>query len=506
MERTEQNPELLPRLTYALLAIAISMALLIPLFWQDHIQAGDLGSHVYNAWLATQIRSGAVGGLAIAYQWTNVLGDWALELLLRAFGPDWAEGILASIAALLFFWGAFRLLEVVSGRSPWIFAPNLAMLTFGLVFQFGFLNFYLSTALSLWLMALLWQPTKKRAFIAAPIALLALLAHALPLAWAAAVLVYVNFAPRLGLRRQKLLLGCSIGMILLLRIILMSAFANRWSLEQLVGLVGLSGVTGVEQVWLYGPKYLIVAAGAFIVGVVLFLARIDQGGIVDDPLAQICFLQAVAFLLLPQSLSLPQYQFPFTFIAQRMSLFSALLLSAAFAKARYGRGMVCFSVLVATVFFTFLYFDDRALSSAEKEIGALVETLPPGQRVVAAIGDSSSRLNPLGHTLDRRCVGHCFSYGNYEAPTAQFRIRVLAPNPVEAPDMNTVKEIEEGTHIVTREEAPLYSICPCEDARQRFCIRPLAAGERTCAFSVPITPEFSMRKLQDLIHNAPRPF
>ena len=38
-----------------LLAVGISLLLLIPCFWQPLIIAGDLDSHVYNAWLARQI-------------------------------------------------------------------------------------------------------------------------------------------------------------------------------------------------------------------------------------------------------------------------------------------------------------------------------------------------------------------------------------------------------------------------------------------------------------------
>ncbi len=38
---------------YWLQAIAISAGLLIPCFWHRRIEAGDLGSHVYNAWLRT---------------------------------------------------------------------------------------------------------------------------------------------------------------------------------------------------------------------------------------------------------------------------------------------------------------------------------------------------------------------------------------------------------------------------------------------------------------------
>ena len=54
--------------------------------------------------------------------------------------------------------------------------------------------------------------------------------------------------------------------------------------------------------------------------------------------------------------------------------------------------------------------------------------------------------------------------------------------------MAIVKEIEEGRHIVTPEEAPLYSVCSCESSEHRFCLRALRPGERTCSFSLSVSP------------------
>jgi hypothetical protein len=56
--------------------------------------------------------------------------------------------------------------------------------------------------------------------------------------------------------------------------------------------------------------------------------------------------------------------------------------------------------------------------------------------------------------------------------------------------METVREIELGEHIVTGEEAPPYSICPSPDLAQPFLLRKLAAGEKTCVTTVPVTPQF----------------
>ena len=46
-----------------LLVIAISLALIVPCFWHERIEAGDLASHTYNAWLAQLISEGKAPGL-----------------------------------------------------------------------------------------------------------------------------------------------------------------------------------------------------------------------------------------------------------------------------------------------------------------------------------------------------------------------------------------------------------------------------------------------------------
>jgi hypothetical protein len=196
----------------------------------------------------------------------------------------------------------------------------------------------------------------------------------------------------------------------------------------------------------------------------------------------------VAFVLMPSAIQFPEYQHPLAFISQRISLLIALMFCVMVGKASHGRGITRLSGLVAAVFFTFLNLDDRAFNRAEDEVTRLVAELPPGQRVVAAVEDSGARLNAMIHVADRACIGRCFSYGDYEPATGQFRIRVTGPNTVVASSMAIVREIEEGQHIVTAAEAPLFSVCPCEKGGNRFCMRALHAGEQTCAYSIPISP------------------
>jgi hypothetical protein len=470
------------RTTEVLMMVAISAVLLIPCVWQKRIQAGDLSSHVYNAWLAGQIQRGAVKGLTVIPLWTNVLSDWVLERLVYNTGPVAAERIVAGSAVLIFFWGAFLAVGAAAGRKPWLFCPLLGMLSYGLIFHFGFLNFYLSTGFCLWILGLLWRPSSKRALASVPLALLALLAHALPVIWVSSVLAYLYTVRRIPMPwRMAAPLGGA-ALLAVLQSILMNRYPYRWSLQETV-----LGLTGMDQIWLYDIKYLILAVAILIVLLVLLLERIDQGGLLSDPAGQIWILHAVALVLMPSAVHLPQYQHPLAYITERISLFTVLFFIIMVGRARHGRGITRFTGLVTMVFFACLYLDGLAFNRVESEVASLVEKLPPGQRLVAAISDSGARLNALLHVADRTCIGRCFSYGNYEPATGQFRIVITSPNQVVAKDMTVVQEIEEGQHIVTQSEDPLYSVCGTEGEPGRFYIRQIHAGERTCAFSQPIS-------------------
>src|SRR5712672_4222573 len=90
---------------YWLRSTLISITLLAPCFWHRRIEAGDLGSHVYNAWLAQLIERGQAPGLYLARQWNNVLFDLLLLKLGNLFGFAVAQKIGVSLCVLIFFWG-----------------------------------------------------------------------------------------------------------------------------------------------------------------------------------------------------------------------------------------------------------------------------------------------------------------------------------------------------------------------------------------------------------------
>jgi len=169
---------------------------------------------------------------------------------------------VAGSAALIFFWGAFFAINAAYNWRTCLLCPVLGMVSYGLVFSFGFLNFYLSTGLCLWILGLLWRPTWRRALIAIPLTALAFLAHGLPVVWVFSVLAYLHLAWRVPQVWRILVPVGGVAGLAIVSTVIMSRFPYRWSFSQLASLDGYSGITGVDQVWLFDSKYLIVT-GSF---------------------------------------------------------------------------------------------------------------------------------------------------------------------------------------------------------------------------------------------------
>ncbi len=173
------------------LILAISLVLILPCLWHRRIEAGDLGSHVYNAWLAQLIAKGQAPGLYIVRQWNNVLFDWTLLHAANAVGFAAAEKVVVSLCVLIFFWGVFSFVAAASGRPPWLLTPCIAMLAYGYSFNMGFLNYYLSLGLASFSLALLWRGRGLERLLGILILPLVLLAHPIGFLWLAGMALYL---------------------------------------------------------------------------------------------------------------------------------------------------------------------------------------------------------------------------------------------------------------------------------------------------------------------------
>jgi hypothetical protein len=419
-----------------------SIALLVPCFWQARIQAGDLGSHIYNAWLAQRIAAGAPLGLTIVPQSTNVLFDILLKALLAAFGAGAAQRIAVGAAVLVFFWGAFAFAGKLAGRGPWALAPALAMLAYGWVFHMGLFNFYLAMGLSMWALAL---PLAA----AGPLLAVAYTAHGLPVAWAIAVLAW----QRLPAWRDRT--PVAVAVMGLAAAGLHFGYQTRWTSSQWMA------AAGANQFDIYGSRYLLSAWAMAAVWAVLIGAWVRMKPLraaADDPAVQIIGLTAVGILILPDSIAIPGYSHTLAYIGQRMSLALGVCLCGLAARVEVWRWARYATAAIAVVFFAFLWKDDAILNALEDGVEAAVAQLPPGQRIISALAAPDVSTMPVTHMIDRVCVERCYSYGNYEPSSRQFRVRAAGASPIVVTTDEEANAILAGSYVVQARDVPLYQV------------------------------------------------
>jgi hypothetical protein len=435
-----------------------SAAVLVPCFWQERIQAGDLGSHIYNAWLAELIRQGRAPGLSIVPQKTNVLFDLLLSGLFHTVGSGAAQRIAVSLAVLVFVWGAFAFIGAVA-RREWALLPLIAMLAYGWVFRMGFFNFYLSLGLCFWALALAWSLAPRRLLAAVPVLAVAFVAQSLPVVLACALLGILWLARRWPERRGQLILA-AIGALVLLHAALSAMMPTNWTLRP------IQGVAGFDQVWVCGDKYWIPTIGLLLMCVSLVAQSVRRDGALSllgsERFAALA-ITAAGIVILPSWIWIPGYAHALVFISERMSLAAGVLTLAITATGRPRGWQVWGAGALAAVFFVFLYADERALNRFEDRLSDAVAQLPPMARVVSNV-DADLRIG-VAHVVDRVCVGRCYSYANYEPSTGQFRIRVTGPTSIVAASVPDSSSMETGKYIVREGDLPLYRVSAAADGR-----------------------------------------
>lgn len=452
------------------LYVLLSLAVLAPCYWQPRVQAGDLSSHLYNAWLAQLIESGRAQGLVIVSQTTNILFDLLLAGLFKTFGPEAAQRIAVSIAVLVFVWGAFAFVSAASRRRPWHLFLCIAMLAYGWVFHMGFFNFYLSMGLCFWILALLWSPTRPKIAAAACLGVVAYTAHALPVVWTIGLVAFLCLARRVAPRVRPLVTAGCLVVLALMHFAIGRMLVTRWSLDQV--LVS----TGLDQVRVFDAKYYFVLAGLVMVWGLLFLQLVHSIGalrVVAGIPFHVCLVSVMAVTILPGAVLVPGFHHALVYIAERMSLGVGVCMCALLARARPVRVVRAGMILVASLYFGFLYRDERALNAFEDRMQNTVARLAPGLRLVNGIDDPELRANALTHMIDRECVGRCFSYANYEPSTAQFRIRVAGISPLVVNNYGKSFDLQRGTYVPKPHDLPLYQL---DLENGRMVVRELKAG------------------------------
>lgn len=459
---------------------ATSVALLLPVFWHRRIEAGDLASHTYNAWLAQLIERGQAPGLYMAQQWTNFLVDVALTRLGSVFGFVVAEKVVVSVCVLIFFWGAFALVASATRRAPWFLVPAVAMIAYGWTFQMGFLNYYLSLGSGFLAVAALWRGRGGDWIMGLTLLAFTYVAHPMGFLCLTGIAGYVILAERLRSRQRWALLAASFVTVFAVHYYIVHHFRTQYSEASIFYLMN-----GADQLALYGDRYAKLAMAALLLGSVAFLYdRRREKGVPSrwrcrTPLELWAVLLFTAAMI-PEAIYLPQYAAPLTFTVARLTSITAVMGLCILGSMRLGTWHLVGCSVVAAVFFFWLYQDTGALNRMEAQAQSLVATLPSGHRVAKTIWPPpGSRIYFINHLVDEACIGRCFAYSNYEPASRQFRVRVRAGSPIVTDSPGSVQAMDEGYYVVQPENLPMAEIFQC-DAQDltRLCMRDLTAGEK----------------------------
>ncbi len=493
-------------------AVAISVLLVVPCIWHQRIEAGDLPSHTYNAWLAQLVHKGQAPGLYLTTRWDNVLFDVTLAHAAGVLGFAAAQKLLVSLCVLLFFWGVFALASAVAGRPPWLLAPAIAMIAYGYAFNMGFVNYYLSTGFASFALAAAWRGGVRRWILALALAPLVLLAHPVGFLWLAGTLAYRAVRQLLpGWWKAAVPAAATVAFFALHEYLLhLAKFEVLWNAPP----VYLR--TGADQLMLYGFRYDVLAWTGFGFGCACFVAgliarRHDRAALrhVVAPL-ELYAVSFVALLLLPENLRFDPNAGWVGLLVSRLTIVPAIwgicalaclvrpspaaenapsrpsLASRApalhfLARAWQGAGFAA----LAAVFFVFLYQDTAWLNRLEAHVESVLSPLPFGTRIIPLIAaEPGWRVQFIGHVADRACIGRCFTYSNYEAPSRQFRLRVSAQgSPIVTASEKDSGDMEDGDYTVRASDPPLVLLYQCDDNDDtKVCLHPLAVGESTGQF------------------------
>ena len=462
----------------------VSALVVVPCVWQPRLEAGDLASHTYNAWLALLIEAGQAKGLYLGRQWTNVVVDILLSNLGALLGFAAAERIVAAGCVLIFFWGALSLVRATTDREPWTLAPAAAMAAYGWTFWMGLLNFYLSIGLAFWALARIWRGGRGNWLRAAALGALCGLAHPLGLLSLAGFGLYVTFARKTRGGARAGLAGAGLAALLAAHFYVIRFRTAYWDSEFFYRM------NGTDQLILFGRRYEALAFSVLAFCLAAFLAGALQerrrgehfASRLRTPLELWLLLLAVPAAI-PEAIFLPQYPVPVSLIVARLTTVTAVLGLCVLGQVEPRWWHLAGLAALAGLYFTWVYEDTLVLNGMEAQAESLVSRLPYGRRVVGTIGAPfDSRITNIGHVVDRACVGRCFSYANYEPSSGQFRVHAAPGSPIAAASPYVAQMLDSGEHRVRPEDLPMTQIYQCgpEDLT-KLCMRDLVAGERNGA-------------------------
>ena len=459
--------------------LVISALLIVPCFWHKSVEAGDLPSHTYNAWLAHLVEEGQAPGLYIQPRWNNIVIDQALEKLGALLGFIVAERIVVVVCVLIFFWGAFALISAASLRPPWYLVPAIAMITYGWTFYAGFMNFYLSLGLGFFAVAIVWRGERRHWWIAAVLALVALIAHPLGLLCLIGLAAYLRLSDVLKGWMRWALFGSAFLVVTGFHYYTLRLRPVYWHKKDFFIM------NGADQLVLFQAHYKKVAWAVVIFGSICFVYGVvrewktnENNWRFREPLELWAVLLFTAAMI-PEVMWFSADPMPFALAISRLTAVTAVMGLCVLASVRPRLWHLAGFAVCAGIFFFWTYQDTGILNDMERQTEKFVSTLPYGRRVSETIlAPRDSRLWFVNHIVDRACIGKCFAYENYQPPAKQFRIRVKPGSPIVTDSTDDSFNMELGYYKVRPEDLPMNQIYQCsEKDLSKLCMRELSAGE-----------------------------
>src|SRR5262249_9064195 len=190
-------------------------------------------------------------------------------------------------------------------------------------------------------------------------------------------------------------------------------------------------------------------------------------------------LTAAAFLL--ENFRIDHFAGWIGLIVSRLTSITAIFGLAILALVPLRKWQVAGFVVCAAAFFVFSYQSTAAISCVESNAESLIAPLPLGTRIVPVVSALDDwRIQFIAHSVERACIGRCFSYSNYEPSSGQFRIRVRPGSPIVTASVDQSENMASGDYVVRPEDLPLVSIYQCDDSDwTRLCATPLRVGNKT---------------------------
>jgi hypothetical protein len=471
----------------AIAVTLLSALVLVPCFWHRRMEAGDLGSHTYNAWLAQLIQQRQAPGMCIVSRWNNVLADLALEKLGVVLGYIVAERIVVAISVLVFFWGAFALISTANRRPPWFLVPATAMITYGWTFYSGFLNFYLSIGLAFFAVALVWRGRGLDLLLGSVVAFFAFLAHPYGFFCLIGLASYLRLGELLRGSERWGLFACALLVVFGIHYYAIHSWTAEWHTRYFF----MSN--GADQLVLFDRRFKRLAysaalfCGLCVVDGVLREGKLRDALSASRPSLELWILFLFTAASIPEVWWFSQYAMPFSFAVSRLTAVTAILglcvLGSALPRLWHFVGLTVF----ASIFFFWTYQDTKTLNDLEWQAESLVSTLPYGRRVIESVDIPGTSRIPSEHILERACIGKCFEYANYEPSSRLFRIRVTHGSPIATDSVEDSLDMQGGSYIVRKEDLPMNQIYQCDRNNPwKLCMRELSEGEQNGRLDVPL--------------------